>query len=528
MFLFDSARISPFRFAPIAFLFAFAVVVLSIVLGGTRAVAQDSSLASIEALIKQSKLGDAAMQLEALLLKQPNNTHALSLLGDVRVKQNNWVEAESLYRHAVASNPKSLEACSNLASLLRDEARWPEATAQYESCRKLAPGNAKIAVELATAYEKSGEFTRSLTVATTIPAASRPAQLLPVIASNYLAANQSVKAQQAIGDVLKRAPDDPRIVPNLASSLLDHGMVTDAAELLRVAQPRQTVTAEFLATVAKVQAANGETQQARITLDRAVKMQPKSQDVLATGAALAIRWLQWDKALEFLDAAMAAGPPRSDLLQSIVFVELRKQDLQSAHDIAQRWYTLRPGETAAALALAIVLVEGNHWGEAKPLLEKVLATSPNDKGALLAMGVVQYNAGEVAASKKSLTAALGAGAPDDANAHYFLGLIAKQEGNLPGAIQEFERSVSIQTNNPRAFGQLGQLYLQQNDLTRARAALEKAIEQSPDEPQNHYELARVYNKLGMKEQSEQQLALYQKLRPQRPTVPPGEANPKHN
>ena len=61
-----------------------------------------------------------------------------------------------------------------------------------------------------------------------------------------------------------------------------------------------------------------------------------------------------------------------------------------------------------------------------------------------------------------------------------------------------EQSVAVQPHNPRAFGQLGQLYLQQNDLPKARVALEKAIAQAPDEPQNHYELARVYNKLAMK------------------------------
>ena len=122
---------------------------------------------------------------------------------------------------------------------------------------------------------------------------------------------------------------------------------------------------------------------------------------------MAILWSQWDKALEFLDAALAAGPPRTDLLQSVVFAELRKNDLQAAHAVAQRWYELRPQETASALAFAVVLVEGNHWGEARPLLEKVLSQSPDDKGAQLAMGVVQYNAGDLAASKKYLSASIG-------------------------------------------------------------------------------------------------------------------------
>ena len=136
-------------------------------------------------------------------------------------------------------------------------------------------------------------------------------------------------------------------------------------------------------------------------------------------------------------------------MQNVVFVELRKNDLQTAHAVAQRWYTLRPEESASALAFAVVLVEGNHWGEAKPLLEKVLSQSPNDKGAQLAMGVVQYNAGDLAAAKKYLSGAIGG--PDDGNAHYFLGLIAKQQGDSAEAIAEMEQSVARPAEEPQGF-----------------------------------------------------------------------------
>jgi len=498
--------------------------ILTIIIVGVAAPCQDHSLAAIESLIRQSKYDDAAAQLQQILAKQPSSARALTLLATLQTKEGNWPEAETLNRRAVATNPKSVEACVSLATLLRDEARWPEAAAQYESCRKLVPSNTKIAAELASVYERAGEYAKSLTAAMSIPAASRPTSLLPVIASDYFATNQPDKASEAVAQVLRHAGEEPSIVPALANSLIDLGMYRDAAELLRITEAHHAARADFLAAEARVQAAGGDTQQARKTFDQAVKMSPKSQSVLAAGASLAIAWKQWDKALEFLDAALSAGPPRSDLLQMVVFVELQKRDLQAAHGIAQRWYTMRPEESASALAFAVVLVEGNHWGEARPLLEKVLTTNPNDKGARLAMGVVQYNAGDLAAAKKYLNGALGGG-PDDANAHYFLGLIAKQEGNPSAAVAQLERAVEIQPKNAKALGQLGQLYLQQNELPKARTALEKAIQQAPEEPQNHYELARVYNKLGLKEQSAEQIKLYEQLRPQRPQQPLGEAPP---
>src|SRR3974390_2975082 len=137
-------------------------------------VAQDSSLTTIEALVRQSKLDEADKQLRAILQKQPANTRALALLGVVRRQQGSWPEAESFFCRAVASNPRSLEACKDLSALLSDEARWPEAAEQYASCHKLAPDNIQVAADLAAAYEKNGEPTKSLAVATGIPVGRGP------------------------------------------------------------------------------------------------------------------------------------------------------------------------------------------------------------------------------------------------------------------------------------------------------------------------------------------------------------------
>ncbi|HZD31039.1 MAG TPA: tetratricopeptide repeat protein, partial [Candidatus Angelobacter sp.] len=213
---------------------ALSLLVAALLAGlGPVLIAQNSSLAGVEALVRQGKLDDAGNQLQAILQKQPSNAPALSLLGTVRQRQGNWPEAETMFRHAVASNPRSMDACQELAALLRDEARWPEAVKQYESCRKLAPANMKVAVELATVYEKNADYTKSLALVALIPAASRPTKLLPAIAADYIATNNAQKSEEAVADVLRHAADDPAIVPALANRLLDHGMTGDASELLR-------------------------------------------------------------------------------------------------------------------------------------------------------------------------------------------------------------------------------------------------------------------------------------------------------
>jgi tetratricopeptide (TPR) repeat protein len=474
------------------------------------------NFSAIETLIKQSKLELAETQLQSILQKQPTNYQAEDLLGQVRLRQEKYDEAEALFRRAVQHNPKSEEACVGRASLLRDERRTEEAISQYETCQKLAPQRTSNATELAKLYQQAGEYEKSLRVESAIPPVARSTKLLPVLAVDYLALGKPEPAHKAIGDVLAHASADPEIVPELAIAFVQHGMVNDAAELLKIAQSQQKTTPAFLAAVARVQAAEGDQQQARATAMKALQMDPKSIEALSTAAALAEMANDWDAAAGFLDRALSAGAPRDDLLQQVVYVEIKKHDLVAAHEIAQRWHKLRPNDPVSTMALATVMIEANHFGEAKPLLEKFLASAPNDKRAQLEMGLADYNTGNLPEASHYLTSSLGQG-PEDSTARYYLGLIAKQQGDIESAVDQMNRALAVNPDNPRALGALGQLYLQQNELEKARSLLEKAVEKVPEEPQNHYELARVYNKLGMKDEAQQQLQLYEKLRNKRPT-----------
>jgi tetratricopeptide (TPR) repeat protein len=480
----------------------------------------------IETLIRKSKLQEAETRLQSILQEQPTSYQAEDLLGQVRWRQGKYDDAETLFRQAIQHNPKSEKACVSLASLLRDERRTEEAIAQYGSCRKLAPQSTGIAAELAVLYQQNGEYQKSLQVASAIPPAARPTKLLPALAADYFALEKPEPARRAAAEVLAHSSADPAIVPEMATTFIQHGMMNAATELLTIAQSQQKATPALLAAIARLQAAKGDLRQAKENVMKALQLDPKSIDALSLAALLAEIANDWDAAARFLDRALAAGPPRSDLLQQVVYVEIRKHDLETAYAVANRWHTQRPDDPAGTMALATVMIEGNHFGEAKPLLAEILANEPNDKRAQMAMGLADYNTANLPDATRYLMASLGQGA-EDSTALYYLGLIAKQQGDMASAVNQMVRALEVNPDNARALGALGQLYLQQNELTKARSMLEKAVEKAPDEPEYHYELARVYNKLAMNAEAQQQLELYQKLRPKRPadTSPSQPAQP---
>ena len=497
-------------------------VLLLVSLGLSSAFGVDRGLAEVRSLVQQNKLSEAQQQLQKLLARNSRDASALSLMGDVKNRQRQYHQAEELFKKAIQIEPGLVTAQHQLAKLYADEERTDEAIAVYEKVRKLQPQSAKAREQLSTLYEQVGKREKSLELAKSIPVAVRPDRLLPVMVSDYLGLKQSEEAQRIVGEILRKAPGNPELVPQLASIFLRQGMAGDAAELLHIAEPHQKSTASFLAALARAQSATGQADLAKVTIGRALELDPAQPDVLLEKARLDGNAGDWSSAAKSLQKIMQVTPPRASVLRNLLFAAMQTNDLQTAHDAASDLYDLNPDSPDNALGLSVVLVRASHWGEAKPLLEKVLAARPEDKGAQLAYGIVQYNLGAVDQATQLLTASLGQGA-SDSEARYMLGLIAKQRGDIPGAVHEMELSQAAGLSRPEALTSLGQLYLQLNEPEKARTVLEKAVDKRPNDAQTHYQLGLAYRKLNLMDQAREQMEIFQKLSVRKIPQPTGEA-----
>jgi uncharacterized protein HemY len=87
-----------------------------------------------------------------------------------------------------------------------------------------------------------------------------------------------------------------------------------------------------------------------------------------------------------------------------------------------------------------------------------------------------------------------------------------------------EAAVRLNPAKAEALSSLGQFYLQQNELPKARTMLEQAVAKLPDDSQNRYQLAQVYRKLGMTDKAREQMEIFQKLSARNVSQPVGEAS----
>ncbi len=287
-------------------------------------------------------------------------------------------------------------------------------------------------------------------------------------------------------------------------------MTADAGELLRMAAKHERATAGALAALAKMQMMNNQTDAAQASVNTALQLDPKSRDALIIAARLAGAKGDWKSATSYLQRAQKTGPPTPDLLQNLVFACMRDNDLIAAHNAALDLLDIQPDSPDAALTMCAVLIRASHWGDADPLLDKVLSVRPGDKRALVGKGVVDYNMGRIDDAQKHLIASMGDAAADP-EANYYLGLIAKQKGDFPAAANYMELSLKGAPGNVDAMTTLGQIYLALGDADKAKPLLEQAVSKHPKDSQTHYQLALAYKKLGFTDKAREQMALFQQL-----------------
>jgi len=487
-----------------------AVLILVMLLGELASAATATEFSEIRRLIAQAKYEEAAARLEKIFAAEPRNARAETLLGIVRAKQNRLDQAEVLFVKAIEHAPKSEQAYRELATLYADHGNSQGAIDVYEKLVFEVKESVTARAGLAKLYEKQGEFAKSLEHAEHIAVTQRPWDLLPVMLLDYLSVNNPDGAQKTVGEILNRLPGNAELAPRTVDVFLGKGMTNDAAEFLKVATARQRPSASLLAAVAKVQDRQGQREEAWATINRALSLNPRSTIALLEGARQAGLRNDWDPARKFLERANKLDANNPEILKNLVFALLKLQKVEDAYPYAVGLRRLKPHELEATMVQVTVLMAAKRWGVSKTILDDAVKRFPEDLKVQLALGIVEYQLGEIDRSAKLLGDVL-AKEPKNSEAHFHLGLIEKQRGNMTEAITEFEQTLKEVPNHLQALEALGPLYLQTGELEKARAVLERASEMAPDNSGTHYQLSMIYTRLGMPDKAKQHTAEYQRL-----------------
>jgi tetratricopeptide (TPR) repeat protein len=282
----------------------------------------------------------------------------------------------------------------------------------------------------------------------------------------------------------------------------------------------------------------------------ASRLAPGRPDILFNLALARYRNGEWDASLASAERARALEDSGS--LESLLgdLHEKRGDALAAVHSY-QVAVTLEPGVEEHRLALARELLKHQTFDAAIVVLDQSAELFPQSVRVKILLGLTYYLVDRSADAVRTLLEATNLDPKDELAARY-LGEITLQDPAAPNPaavaqicvfadahpssksgsalcggvllrvseesvddsskreiLRRLQQAVRIAPQEPLARCQLGKAFEWSRQWQEARAQLEKCVRLEPDSPEGHYRLARVYRRLGLSSQANEQTALQQ-------------------
>ncbi len=180
-----------------------------------------------------------------------------------------------------------------------------------------------------------------------------------------------------------------------------------------------------------------------------------------------------------------------------------------------------PKSAAVSAAMGEVKSIQGDSGAAQRFAQEALKKNPDYAPAMITLARDHYRARRLDLALYTLKAILDGYGPENpprdknsAEAHLLRGLILKEQGNRPAAIEDFEKALSVRPDLVEARLQLAAYMLESGNATGAAPLLEGAVRYDNGNVLAHLNLGDAYRLLGKADQARKELEWVRKADPQ--------------
>jgi len=216
-----------------------------------------------------------------------------------------------------------------------------------------------------------------------------------------------------------------------------------------------------------------------------LKAHPRHADCLHFLGVLSIQTRQCEKAVEWIDRAIAIAPdnPAVHCNRGIALKELGQ--FEAAIASYDRAIALKPDFAKAYYNRGVALKELKRLDAAVRSYEEAAALDPDFAEAHYNLGVVLQELRRFDAACASYRRAI-AGKPDFADAFSNLGAALEELNQLDAAIVSYDRAIALRADLADAHSNRGNALLKLHRVDAAIASYDRAIEIEPDLADAHY------------------------------------------
>jgi tetratricopeptide (TPR) repeat protein len=369
---------------------------------------------------------------------------------------------------------------------------------------KFDPSNVEAIYQAAFVLWRAGSFRPSLDRLSRLSQAARERpQALALACADYAGMNDNGRAAR-IAELLVHHPDLVEAdVTAITPTLLTQGQSALVLELLHGVDERGLASRATRRQLGLLYEQQGELKRARATLE-ALAPNPKE----ATGpllndlARVAYKEKDVDGALVYLAHARKLEPGDAGTEFFFGVVCLEKNLLEEAYAALKKAAQLNPGDPYYNFAAGVSMVGRRDVREAYPYLKKYCQLRPGDPHGHLALGAAYFYGHDPDLAREQFESVAN-NRDTAAEAYYFLGRLANQEGKYAEAAQFLREAIRTSPNYADAYAELGYSLVKMKEDAAAEQNLQKALELEPESYTANLSLMMLYERTKDPRASEQ-------------------------
>jgi len=467
-----------------------------------------ASLSLGQVYIQGQQPEKAVQVLRELVSRVPQQRVAYALLVEALLRANRGGEAESVLKEVLGFDPGSLETRLALADLQSDRGDHDAALSTLRTTPDEVRDEPRIRRKLAWELYSSGDLDTALTTAEgllagegakdpeapsvrllkglVLSAEGRNAEAVDLLAPLHEAQPGNAPLAVTVAHLLQRAGknrEGTEILSSLAAELARQGKTAEEREVRLELAELQLQGKDWNgveATVAPLLSAE----------DEATRLQA----ILLRGDALT-QAKRYDEALTALQAG-GASPAVEGRRAEVLFRAGRESE--SRETLAA---LVARGDSSSSVAAAQAWQRMDRYKESIPILETVIAASPDAVVAHFLLGAAYERTGQRPKAVTALRRVLEL-QPDFHAALNYLGYTYAEEGeNLDEALRLVSRAVALDPDNGSYVDSLGWTYYRLGRHEQARGYLERAARLEPTDATLHEHLGDVYVALGQNDRA---------------------------
>ena len=523
----------------------------------TRYLEQNPSSISARLLLGQAyevagQSNQAIAQLQAVLQASPENLRALTLLAEIYQRQGALEEAEKILARALkasSGDPRlRMQSAVVLARLHRfQDAQTamrglappkaaPEriafhrlkasiaaglgdprnAASEMEKALAVKPSDEPLRLATATAQAQASNWRRVADLASPLFSRSQNSQAGLLLLQAQLALHQEFHPTlQKLRATALPPADELQLCQSLSEILISSGEMASAIEVLQHALELDGTRADLAYNLALAEYKAGRLDDAARSAERCRTMRDSAEVEDLLGDIQEARGDNLAAARAYQAAGvLAPGEEKYRLALAVEF--MRHSNFDAARLVLTQAAELWPGSWRVELALGMVEHFAGTDEQAGRILLHAVELAPEPEIALGYLGEIQVE--QAAAPSENAIRTLCSYA--DKNQHngkmqYYCGVAlfrrdytAGKKNDTEEIVRRLRTATTLLPSDAAAQCQLGRAFSWIERWQDAQKAFEECVRLDPNSDDGHYRLAQIYQRLGDRQRSEQQLELY--------------------